>query len=116
LRAKSIAHNPRSSKSRKTSEIMESQNMEAEIILYLQEPPSASELSSWLKKLGIKASELPRKSESTIKELKNDGSSMAEEEWISMKIEHPIQKERPIGLKEPSAIIGRPPENGHELI
>jgi Arsenate reductase and related proteins, glutaredoxin family len=59
--ALSIFHNPRCSKSRKTLEIIESQNIEAEIILYLQDPPSASELSSLLKKLGIKASDLLRK-------------------------------------------------------
>ena len=114
--ALSIFHNPRCSKSRKTLEIIESQNIEAEIILYLQDPPSASELSSLLKKLGMKASDLVRKSESIIKELKIDLSSISEDDLISMMIEHPILIERPIVFNESLAIIGRPPENVHELI
>ena len=114
--ALSIFHNPRCSKSRKTLEIIESQNIEAEIILYLQDPPSASELSSLLKKLCMKASDLVRKSESIIKELNIDLSSIPEDDLISIMIEHPIMIERPIVFNESSAIIGRPPENVHELI
>ena len=114
--ALSIFHNPRCSKSRKTLEIIESQNIEVEIILFLQHPPSASELSSLLKKLGMKASDLIRKNESIIKELNIDLSSISEDDLISMMIEHPILIERPIVFNESSAIIGRPPENVQELI
>ena len=114
--ALSIFHNPRCSKSRKTLEIIESQNIEVEIILYLQNPPNGSELNSLLEKLGMKASDLVRKSESIIKELKIDLSSISEDDLISMMIEHPILIERPIVFNESSAIIGRPPENVQELI
>ena len=61
MEALSIFHNPRCSKSRKTLEIIEINDVEVQVILYLQDPPSVSELNSLLEKLGMKASELVRK-------------------------------------------------------
>ncbi|HJL80455.1 MAG TPA: arsenate reductase (glutaredoxin) [Gammaproteobacteria bacterium] len=112
----SILHNPRCSKSRKTLEIIENHNIEAEIILYLQNPPSETELKALLGKLGIEASNLIRKGESIIKDLNIDLSSTSDDDLISMMVEHPVLIERPIVYNDTSAIIGRPPENVQELI
>lgn len=116
MEALSIFHNPRCSKSRKTLEIIEINDVEVQVILYLQDPPSVSELNSLLEKLGMKASELVRKRESIIKELDIDLSSISNEDLISIMAEHPILIERPIVFNESSAIIGRPPENVEELL
>ena len=116
MEALSIFHNPRCSKSRKTLEIIEINDVEVQVILYLQNPPSVSELNSLLEKLGIKASELVRKGESIIKELDIDLSSISNDDLISIMAEHPILIERPIVFDESSAIIGRPPENVEELL
>jgi len=116
MEALSIFHNPRCSKSRKTLEIIEINDVEVEVILYLQDPPSVSELNSLLEKLGMKASELVRKGESIIKELDIDLSSISNDDLISIMAEHPILIERPIVFNESSAIIGRPPENVEELL
>ena len=116
MEALSIFHNPRCSKSRKTLEIIEINDVEVQVILYLQNPPSVSELNSLLEKLGIKASELVRKGESIIKELDIDLSSISNDDLISIMAEHPILIERPIVFNESSAIIGRPPENVEELL
>ena len=116
MKALSIFHNPRCSKSRKTLEIIEINDVEVQVILYLQDPPSVSELNSLLEKLGIKASELVRKGESIIKELDIDLSSISNDDLISIMAEHPILIERPIVFNESSAIIGRPPENVEELL
>ena len=112
----SIFHNPRCSKSRKTLEIIEINDVEVQVILYLQDPPSVSELNSLLEKLGMKASELVRKGETIIKELNIDLSSISNDDLISIMAEHPILIERPIVFNESSAIIGRPPENVEELL
>ena len=112
----SIFHNPRCSKSRETLEIIEINDVEVQVILYLQDPPSVSELNSLLEKLGMKASELVRKGESIIKELDIDLSSISNDDLISIMAEHPILIERPIVFNESSAIIGRPPENVEELL
>ncbi len=116
MEALSIFHNPRCSKSRKTLEIIEINDVEVQVILYLQDPPSVSELNSLLEKLGMKASELVRKGESIIKELDIDLSSISNDDLISIMAEHPILIERPIVFNESSAIIGRPPENVEELL
>ena len=116
MEALSIFHNPRCSKSRKALEIIEINDVEVQVILYLQDPPSVSELNSLLEKLGMKASELVRKRESIIKELDIDLSSISNDDLISIMAEHPILIERPIVFNESSAIIGRPPENVEELL
>ena len=116
MEALSIFHNPRCSKSRKTLEIIEINDVEVQVILYLQDPHSVSELNSLLEKLGMKASELVRKGESIIKELDIDLSSISNDDLISIMAEHPILIERPIVFNESSAIIGRPPENVEELL
>ena len=116
MEALSIFHNPRCSKSRKTLEIIEINDVEVQVILYLQNSPSVSELNSLLEKLGMKASELVRKGESIIKELDIDLSSISNDDLISIMAEHPILIERPIVFNESSAIIGRPPENVEELL
>ena len=116
MEALSIFHNPRCSKSRKTLEIIEINDVEVQVILYLQDPPSVSELNSLLEKLGMKASELVRKGESIIKELDINLSSISNDDLISIMAEHPILIERPIVFNESLAIIGRPPENVEELL
>ena len=116
MEALSIFHNPRCSKSRKTLEIIEINDVEVQVILYLQNPPSVSELNSLLEKLGMKASELVRKGESIIKELDIDLSSISNDDLISIMAEHPILIERLIVFNESLVIIGRPPENVEELL
>ena len=116
MEALSIFHNPRCSKSRKTLEIIEINDVEVKVILYLQDPPSVSELNSLLEKLGMKPSDLVRKGESIIKELGIDLSNIPNDDLISIMVEHPILIERPIVFNESSAIIGRPPENVEELL
>ena len=116
MEALSIFHNPRCSKSRKALEIIEINDVEVKVILYLQDPPSVSELKLLLEKLGMKASEMIRKGESVIKELDIDLSNISNDDLISIMVEHPILIERPIVFNESSAIIGRPPENVQELL
>ena len=59
----SIFHNPRCSKSRATLALLQDQNLEPEIRLYLDSPPDAAEIRSVLKKLGKSPRELMRKGE-----------------------------------------------------
>ena len=64
-----IYHNRRCSKSRATVAILEQNNVDFEIVNYLDEPPSDSELKAILKELGMSARELMRRGESKYKEL-----------------------------------------------
>ena len=63
-----------------------------------------------LKKLGRSAEEIIRKRDPLFKEKFAD-RSFTEEEWITVLLENPNLIERPILIKGPLAMIGRPIEN-----
>jgi len=104
-------HNPRCSKSRQTLALLEENGQQPEIILYLNTPPSAIELSDILNKLGISARQLLRKGEDAYKEHKLADTTLSDADLIEAMIHHPKLIERPIVVKGKKAILGRPPEN-----
>jgi len=111
-----IYHNPRCSKSRQTLEILNQQDVDTEIVLYLENPPSAQEVASILQKLGLSARDIIRKGEEEYKLLNIKDQSLTENELISFMSENPKLIERPIVVKDDKAIIGRPPENVLSLL
>ena len=62
-----IYHNPRCSKSRQTLELLKENNIEPEIILYLENPPSEEKLTELIDLLGINPRDLLRKGEEEYK-------------------------------------------------
>ena len=106
-----IFHNPRCSKSRATLELLKEQGIEPRIMLYLETPPDADELSQILKLLGREPRELMRKGQSEYKEQNLDRPELSREELISAMVNTPILIERPIVLSNGKAAIGRPPES-----
>ena len=111
-----IYHNPRCSKSRQTLEILTKQNVDTEIVLYLETPPSAEEVTSILQKLGLSSRDIIRKGEEEYKLLNIKDQSLTENELIVFMSENPKLIERPIVVKDDKAIIGRPPENVLSLL
>lgn len=111
----SIYHNPRCSKSRQTLQLLEDNGIQANIILYLETPPSADELKTVLAKLNISARELLRKGEDAYKDNNLSDASLSEEQLIAMMVNHPKLIERPIVINGDKAAIGRPPEQVLEL-
>ncbi len=110
-----IWHNPRCSKSRNAAALLEEKGIEAEVVKYLDTPPTKEEIKSVLEMLGISARELMRTKESVYKEL---GLKEVEEEekLIEAMAEHPKLIERPIVIKGSKAAIGRPIEKIIELL
>ncbi|HKJ16216.1 MAG TPA: arsenate reductase (glutaredoxin) [Xanthomonadales bacterium] len=106
-----IFHNPRCSKSRATLELLKEQGIEPRIMLYLETPPDADELSQILTLLGREPRELMRKGQSEYKEQNLDRPELSREELISAMVNTPILIERPIVLSNGKAAIGRPPES-----
>lgn len=109
-----IFHNPRCAKSRDTLKILMDKGIDVDIVEYLKEVPTHSELSDLLQKLGIKAEELVRKNEPAFK-AHYKGKDLSESEWINAMIAEPKLIERPIVVKGEKAVIGRPPEKVLEL-
>ena len=111
-----IYHNTRCSKSRATLAILEQNNVEFEIVNYLENPPSESELRSVLQDLRIGARDLIRKGESVYKDLQLSNKSLTEDELIKAMLNCPILIERPIVRTTKGVVIGRPPENVQSIL
>ena len=110
-----IYHNPRCSKSRAALTLLEEQGVDAEVVKYLDTPPTKEEIRELLKMLGISARELMRTKEAIYKELGLKDVE-DEEQLIEAMAAHPKLIERPIVVKEGKAAIGRPIEKIVELL
>lgn len=110
-----IYHNPRCSKSRQTLAILNEKKTEFEIVEYLKDSLSISELELIIEKLGINPIELVRKNESIWKE-NYKGKDLSDKEIVQAMIENPKLIERPIVINGKKAVLGRPPENVLKII
>ena len=110
-----IYHNTRCRKSRETLEILNSKNVDFKIIEYLYDPPSLIEIKRILKLLKISAIDLIRKEEKIYKE-QYKNKKFTEDQWIQIMHLNPILIQRPIVIKDNTAIIGRPPINVLDLL
>ena len=110
-----VYHNPRCSKSRQTLELVKSQGLDAQLVLYLETPPNTAELATLVKKLGFSAEQLVRKSEQVYKDNFRN-MEMTEAQWLEAMSKHPKLIERPIVVNGDRAALGRPPENVLEIL
>ena len=106
-----ILHNPRCSKSRTTLQLLKNNGVQPEIILYLDTPPDADQLSSILSKLDMQPRDLMRKGQAEYKAMGLDDVQLSDAQLIAAMSEAPILIERPIVLANGKACIGRPPES-----
>jgi arsenate reductase len=110
MRAITIYHNPRCSKSRQALALLEEHGVQPNIVLYLETPPSASDITGLLKKLGITAAQLLRQGEDEYKAC-GLSKNASEKEIVAAMAKHPKLIERPIVVRGNKAVLGRPPEN-----
>lgn len=106
-----IYHNPQCSNSRQTLSIIEAAGETPEIILYLDTPPTPSEILAIREKLGFQSvRDMMRTGEDIYQELGLDGES---DELMLAKAmaAHPRLMQRPVVIKGERAVMGRPPEN-----
>jgi len=111
-----IFHNPRCSKSRETLKLIEARGVQPKIVDYLKTPPSAVELKSILKKLGLKAADIVRKSEPLYAELGLKDRELDEAALIALLVANPILIERPIVVAPGGVRLCRPAEAVRELL
>jgi arsenate reductase len=109
-----IYHNARCSKSRGACELIEAAGIQAEIVNYLETPPTRAELVDLLRKLRMKPSELLRRGEAVFAEHYAD-RELSEDEALEALLAHPILMERPIAVRGDRAVVARPPERVKEL-
>jgi len=111
-----IYHNPRCSKSRQTLQLLRDNDIEPEVIDYLQHPPTETVLDGILKRLNMEPRELMRKKEPPYKENELDNPELSRDALISAMVNNPVLIERPIVVNGDRAAVGRPPENVLEII
>ena len=105
-----IYHNPRCRKSRDAIQHLEKNNINFEVIKYLEDNLNEKELSDILKKVGKKPSEVLRKNETLWKtELKD--KNLEEKEILTVLVKYPKLIERPIVISGDTGVIARPLEN-----
>ncbi|MBK26865.1 MAG: arsenate reductase (glutaredoxin) [Halobacteriovorax sp.] len=106
-----LIHNPRCSKSRQALAILEEKKVSFDVVEYLKNPLSESELDELFSKLGKEPLEVIRTKETVFKDLNLKGQELSRQEWIKIIAKNPILLERPIFDNGNQAVIGRPPEN-----
>jgi arsenate reductase len=105
-----LYHNPLCSKSRAVLALLEENDVDPELVYYLDAPPNTRELKALLKKLGLEVRDLIRRSEPEFEELGLDDEDLADEILLDILARHPVLLQRPIIVVGEHAIIGRPPE------
>ena len=110
-----IYYNPKCSKCRQTSSLLEENNIDANIIEYLDNPPSLEELTNIIA-LGISAKDLIRIGEDEWSQTSLDIETATDEELINAITQFPILLQRPIVITNGKAVIARPPERVLEIL
>ena len=105
-----IYHNSRCSKSRGTLELLQARGIEPEVVNYLDTPPSAEELKTLLRLLGMTPRQLLRTGEAAYDELGLADPAVGDEAIVQAMVAHPKLIERPIVVVDGKAALGRPPE------
>ena len=112
-----ILHNPRCSKSRQTLQLIKDNGHEPQVIEYLKNPLSISELKLIQSQLGLQNPiKMMRIKEPEFAELNLNVTSSSAESLIEAMSTCPKLIERPIVIHNNQARIGRPPESVLEII
>jgi len=98
-----LYHNPKCSKSREAVKILESKDIQVEIVNYLSEGINISDLEILIKLDGI-----IRTNE---KEFRENPVDISDFNNVRLLLQtHPILLQRPVLISDGKAVIGRPPE------
>jgi arsenate reductase len=104
-----LYHNSRCSKSRCSLDLLQEKNEDIEIVEYLKNPLTVTQISDIVDMLGISPKELIRKGEPDFKE-HFKGKELTDQQWLQAMVDYPKLMERPIVVKNGKAAIGRPIE------
>lgn len=109
-----IYHNPRCSTSRKTLELLRSNDIEPKVVEYLKTPPSRAEIATLVADAGIDVRTAVRKRESLYTEL--NLAEASDDELLDAMAANPILIERPFVVTPKGTRLARPIESVHEIL
>ncbi|MCF6170003.1 MAG: arsenate reductase (glutaredoxin) [Bacteroidales bacterium] len=104
-----VYHNPRCKKSRAGLQFVKNKTSEFEVVEYLKNPITESEMKALLMKLNKKPLEMIRTQEAIYKS-DFKGKNFTDDEWVKIMLENPRLIKRPIVVKGNKAIWGDPAE------
>ena len=105
-----IYHNPECGTSRNTLALIRNAKIEPEVILYLEMPPSTSELKQMISEAGLTVREAIRKNVTPYTDLDIGNEKWSDEQLIHFMVEHPILINRPFVVTELGTRLARPSE------
>lgn len=105
-----IYHNPACGTSRNTLALIRNTGEEPEIIEYLLNPPSKSELINLIEKSGLSVREAIRKNVEPFEDHNLDQQHWTDEQLINFMLEYPILINRPFVVTELGVKLCRPSE------
>ncbi|WP_447970766.1 ArsC/Spx/MgsR family protein [Nitrospira sp. M1] len=111
-----IYQKPTCSTCRQVVKLAEASGKPYEAINYYETPFSKKKLKDLLKKGGIKAAEILRTKEDIYKTLKQNITTMNDDQIIDLMIQHPDLIQRPLVEKGETVILARPPEMMNTLL
>lgn len=109
-----VYHNPDCSKSRGACELLANTynvtNEPVEIIEYLKQPLSISQLKALNTMLGCPVRDMLRDTEAIYEELGLNNPDLSDDQLYEAIAAEPVLMQRPIVVREGRAVIARPPE------
>jgi arsenate reductase (glutaredoxin) len=115
-----IWFNPACSKCRAATAHLDEVGVDYTVRRYLDDPPTADELTTVLDRLGLEPWDVARTGEKVAKEigladLPRDPD--ARERWVAAMVEHPILIQRPIlTADDGTTVVGRDPDSLHRAV
>ena len=105
-----IYHNPACGTSRNTLALIRNTGVEPRVVLYLETPPSRTELVALIAATGTPVREVLRRKGTPYEELDLDNPKWSDDELIDFMLAHPILINRPIVVTPLGTRLCRPSE------
>ena len=110
-----VLHNNSCSKSRAILEFLDENGVEFEVLNFIDQPLTVTQLQEVITKLGCSVHDIIRKNEPLFKE-NFEQKSLSDEEWVDVLVKNPSLIQRPILVKGSFAVLGRSVENTRKII
>lgn len=116
MAAVTIYHNPNCSSSVTALRIAEEMGIDADVVLYLKNPPDESTLRAITKKLDGPVTEMVRRDSLWKKLGLTDADAETPDQVVALLVQHKQLLQRPLLVTKNAAVVGRPKERISELL
>lgn len=111
-----IYHNPNCSTSRYALSALRDSGADVEVVEYLKQPYTMTQLKGLLKAMGMSPRQALRTKGDLYKELGLDDTSVSDSALLDAMVANPVLVERPIVVGASQTLMCRPKERVHELL